>query len=207
MPEEFRIVVGFATCERALDRADAVLSLIDSHPDLEATLSAAGALAAASALAQGIQTVLQTKAQIIAAEEGIPIGQAKAKELASHSFREQMLELPRIVSENSYALNRKSPVVEVLHRLIHLRNELMHVEESPRILSSSSPEVLVKDSMATVQLPFPDTPWDSVSRTAAEGYVTAVREYLRVALSIPLSSTPSGETAFATTDLLIKIND
>jgi hypothetical protein len=70
-------------------------------------------------------------------------------------------------------------MVRTLHRLIDVRNWLLHIDEPAEHMLVPDQQVVVeqKSLRVTVTVPVPKNPWSEVSVSDAESFLSAVKTY------------------------------
>lgn len=173
--------MSFSTFPQTLKQAENVLQLAEERSEDHTPLPACATVMLATALAQMISISLDGHATFERTERKCELDDTEAGRTAKEtSLRQQMMELPKILSRGRYELDSGNPAVQSLHRLISLRNELVHIGEktvvqrSPQIYVSSEGEHRVKLKGG----PLPQNPWLGVSIEGAREFQRAVVAYV-----------------------------
>lgn len=178
--EDMRAQMSFSTFPQTLKQAENVLQLAEERSEDHTPLAACATIMLATALAQMISISLDGHATFERTERKCELNDTEAGRTAMGTLRHQMTELPKILSRGRYELDSGNPAVRALHRLIDLRNELVHVSEktiverSPQTYVSSEGEHRVKLKGG----PLPQNPWVGVSIEGARKFQRAVVAYV-----------------------------
>ena len=193
MKSEYRVSLQISTAEQTLKKADIVLSLAATSPEIATTLSACAVVILAASLEQGILAALSSAAANCAAEEGVRISDTPHAPLSRSSLRRKMQEVPKVLTGGRFQLNPGSRHTKALHELITLRNKLVHIDEEALVLNESDPQVSIKDDVVKITVSLPVNPWITITLKKASTYRDAVEIYFREVLSPPAGKIRCGE--------------
>ena len=180
----YRFAIGINTVQATLHHATELIELSQKHPEYTKLLSACAVAVLASAFQQGIRWTLQVVAHNMSAEDDIPLNDTSSAKLLDKSFREQMLELPGLISSGEFAINEREPLARALNNLITCRNKLMHIDDPVRLLTENSAPIKITNQKVQISIPLPENPWDSINLSDVQQFERAVKTYLDEAVSI-----------------------
>ena len=205
---------------------DAALLLAESREREAAGEGGSNLLAACSVVltAAGLEQVLEETLMNAQATHQLEQDERSPQldKAAGESFRWKLINVPRIACNGELEVNRKHPRLPLLHRLIDVRNRLVHRRDQVHLMRFSDPETeegeeqakgdesetparevarsggvsitLTSDGDAVIKAPVPTSPWRAIGTAEAENYLQATKEYLREwYLGQPV---PPGETSF-----------
>lgn len=179
-PSNIIIQATITTAHATLAAGKELLELVQKKTN--GALPACAVVMAASALKQGLRTSLHQLAVFDAMENGGKAEDTDAGRLLKSSCRDQMKQLPCVLSAGNYELDSKNAAVRMLHDLIGHRNSLMHIEEES--ITFEYPDVEIEDGKIKIVFPMPENPWFSFTPEQAYDYLEAVEEYLtKIALA------------------------
>ncbi len=167
-PKRFRIAVQLDSSSETLAIAERLEQLAQRRPDLRDELLAAAVVAAATALAQGVDVRLSGLAAQEWAEGGVDSPdprESSIAEMMNLSLRQRVVRLPQILSHNRVRFKEGHEVTQALCRLIDRRNRLVHVTDEPHVVRGDHESVrLANGHRLEVSVPIPSHPWHSVVR-------------------------------------------
>ena len=178
MDNNFTGVVWLSTVPQMIKKASELLSLTKDRPELADTLPACTSIMLAAALDQWTKEILSNAAANYSVEHNIPINGTPYHQYISNSFRIRMVRSPGILSNWRFQLRQADPLVQALHKLIDVRNTLMHVTEEPQIFDQDNENVIMVGDEIQLTIPLPKNPWAQVSETDAQTYKLAVEIYI-----------------------------
>lgn len=185
MEDKYHVILNVSLAHATLSKAQTVLSVAQTHPEIANTFSACAVLLLAAALEQGIKSRLDFVAKSTAFEENIQPSATKAGMLSEKSIRVKMVGLPRLLSDDRFELIPNNPDVKNLHKLISLRNSLLHINEPSEHLMTPDHRIIVDDEAKKmyVIVPKPTNEWDMVSLKDVEEFQSAVSAYFSEVLT------------------------
>jgi hypothetical protein len=184
MGNEYHVVMNISSAQATLDKAETIVALAQIQPEIAQTLSACAVLLLAAALEQGTKSKLSYCAEVTGINENVNPSETRAGILYASSLRERMKHLPAVISDDCFRLISHNSAVRNLHRLIGVRNGLLHIEELAERRPLTDQQVLVEDKnvRVTFDIPMPKDPWSDVSKADAQNFLTAVKAYFEEVL-------------------------
>lgn len=104
--------------------------------------------------------------------------QVEAQKLLMHSLRRRVVGLPEVLTARRFQL-KPSKRLTALHKLVTLRNELLHIDEAATTVDGKSQAVNLNADTLEVHVPMPPDYWGGVSVVEAEFLLNTVELYLR----------------------------
>lgn len=176
--------MNISSAQATLDKAETIVALAQIQPEIAQTLSACAVLLLAAALEQGTKSKLSYCAEVTGINENVNSSETRAGMLYVGSLRQRMKGLPAVMSDGLFRLNPHNSIVRNLHKMIDVRNGLLHIEEPAERHKLTDQQVLVGDKSVrvTVDIPMPKDPWSEVSEADAQNFLTAVKAYFEEVL-------------------------
>ena len=183
------------TVGRTLAHADTLISLATTMPEHEQILSTCATIVVAGALEQCVKSCLKSldMQNQLGLTDLSAADAATAGDIRGVSFRDALKQLPLLLSEGQWQLNERSPHVRALHRLIGVRNSVLHSRDEPVELTEADQDMVLKADKdgVTVHLPIPQDPWLSIDAACAEKYRHAAGLYFDQVLRRRTPAVPS----------------
>lgn len=130
----------------------------------------------ATALEQGIGSVLTGEAWRISFEDGVNFWDTPHAKLDEDFFRKRIEGLPSLLTNGRFCLSPTSHLSQRLVKLIKWRNTLVHVNEKAKYLTGKNGQIRVVGDMIEVGVPLMNE-WLKVSLQDAESFHEVVSIY------------------------------
>ena len=175
---DYRIVAAISFYQRRIDEAkELALRATESRgPEIRRAL-------AAVLLAVALEDAIRTKiAERCANAEAAGESDDLYRSIRSSSLRTRMTSLAAIIGKGFFGAPGSRKRADALHRLINVRNRLLHVDEIVHELDEHDEGVALVAGKLEMKLELPTDPWSTVTEDEVTLFVDALEHYVQEVL-------------------------
>jgi len=176
---KIRVQIQLTTWPQSIKNAEAILEIAKQHQKQSQLLSACACIVLATALEQATWSKLELARKEIEADlkDGDPDRYFKL--MTEAFFIERVRGIPPLFTEGQMEFDDQSLTGRSLHKLIYLRNRLLHIREGVLDMQTGDHALVVEKGHVKIKSRLPSNPWECVTLNDACKFRDAIAVYFR----------------------------